>query len=200
MAGRIIFATGNKDKVREIKGIFGDLPYEILTMKEVGIDVDPEENGATFEENALIKARAVAEFSGDIVMADDSGLEIDYLDKAPGVLSARFMGQDTSYDVKNNALLEKLNGVPFEERTARFVCAIAAVLPDGTEYVVRGTMEGYIGDKIAGENGFGYDPIFFLKEYGCTSAEISEEEKNAISHRGNALRLMRKKLSEEGKL
>lgn len=200
MAGRIIFATGNKDKVREIKGIFGDLPYEILTMKEVGIDVDPEENGATFEENALIKARAVAEFSGDIVMADDSGLEIDYLDKAPGVLSARFMGHDTSYDVKNNALLEKLNGVPFEERTARFVCAIAAVLPDGTEYVVRGTMEGYIGDKIAGENGFGYDPIFFLKEYGCTSAEISEEEKNAISHRGNALRLMRKKLSEEGKL
>lgn len=200
MAGRIIFATGNKDKVREIKGIFGDLPYEILTMKEVGIDVDPEENGATFEENALIKARAVAEFSGDIVMADDSGLEIDYLDKAPGVLSARFMGHDTSYDVKNNALLEKLDGVPFEERTARFVCAIAAVLPDGTEYVVRGTMEGYIGDKIAGENGFGYDPIFFLKEYGCTSAEISEEEKNAISHRGNALRLMRKKLSEEGKL
>ena len=152
------------------------------------------------EENALIKARAVAEFSGDIVMADDSGLEIDYLDKAPGVLSARFMGHDTSYDVKNNALLEKLDGVPFEERTARFVCAIAAVLPDGTEYVVRGTMEGYIGDKIAGENGFGYDPIFFLKEYGCTSAEISEEEKNAISHRGNALRLMRKKLSEEGKL
>lgn len=200
MANRIIFATGNKDKVREIKGIFGDLPYEILTMKEVGIDVDPEENGATFEENALIKARAVAEFSDDIVMADDSGLEIDYLDKAPGVMSARFMGHDTSYDVKNNALLEKLNGVPFEERTARFVCAIAAVLPDGTEYVVRGTMEGYIGDKIAGENGFGYDPIFFLKEYGCTSAEISEEEKNSISHRGNALRLMRNKLSEEGKL
>ncbi len=197
MNNRIIFATGNQDKLREIREIFGDLGMEILSMKEAGISSDPEENGKTFEENALIKARAVASFTDAIVMADDSGLEIDYLDKAPGVLSARFMGHDTSYELKNKALLERLMGVPFEKRTARFVCAIATVLPDGREYVLRGTMEGHIADEIAGANGFGYDPIFYLEDYKCTSAELTEEEKNAISHRGKALRAMRQKLIED---
>ena len=172
-------------------------------MKEAGAEADPEETGTTFEENSLIKARAVKEVlaakgAGDtLVLADDSGLEIDALDKAPGVLSARFMGHD-SYDVKNAALLEKLEGVPEEKRTARFVCAISCILPDGTEFVKRGTMEGKIGHEIAGENGFGYDPIFIPDGYTVSSAVISPDEKNLISHRGKALRAMYQELS--GKL
>lgn len=196
---QVIVATGNKDKMREVKEIMAG--YEVLSMKEAGCAADPEENGQTFEENALIKARAVAALAGDaLVLADDSGLEVDYLDKAPGIYSARFMGHDTSYDIKNQAILEKLADVPKEERTARFVCAVAAVLPNGQEYTVRGTMEGYIADGIAGANGFGYDPIFWLEEYGCTSAELTEEQKNAISHRGKALRAMTQKLHECGEL
>ncbi|MCQ2492315.1 MAG: RdgB/HAM1 family non-canonical purine NTP pyrophosphatase [Lachnospiraceae bacterium] len=194
---KIIFATGNQNKLREIREIFADFDCEIVSMKEAGIDVDVEENGKTFEENALIKAKAIHELTGELVMADDSGLEVDYLDKAPGVESARWMGRDTSYDVKNQKLIDLLDGVPDEKRTARFVAAIAAVLPDGREFTLRGTMEGRIAYKIAGANGFGYDPIFFLPEYGCTSAEISPEEKNAISHRGKGLRMMRKLLEEE---
>ena len=188
---KIIFATGNKDKMREIREIMADVDVEIISMKEAGIQVDVVEDGTTFEENGLIKARAIAEHTDAIVLADDSGLEIDYLDKAPGVYSARFMGEDTSYDIKNKALIDKLDGVPKEERTARFVCAIAAVLPDKTERVVRETMEGYIGYEAEGENGFGYDPIFFLDEFGCSSAALSREQKNAISHRGKALRAMK---------
>ena len=132
-----------------------------------------------------------------VVLADDSGLEIDYLNKEPGIYSARFIGEDISYDIKNQAILDLLAGVPKEERTARFVCSIAAVLPDGRELVTRETMEGYIGDKIAGENGFGYDPIFCVEKYGCTTAELSEEQKNEISHRGKALRAMKEKLAKE---
>ena len=175
---KIIFATGNKDKLREITEILSDC------------DVD----GKTFEDNALIKARAIAAHTDAIVLADDSGLEIDYLNKEPGVYSARYMGEDTSYDIKNNNLIERLDGVPKEKRTARFVCAIAAVLPDGKELVTRQTMEGYIGWEIAGANGFGYDPIFYLDEYGCSSAELTPQQKNAISHRGKALRAMKEML------
>lgn len=194
---RIVFATGNKDKMREIRQILGALPYEIVSMKEAGVNIDIVEDGSTFEENAMIKARAVAEHCDDIVLADDSGLEIDYLNKEPGIYSARYLGRETPYPEKNAQILEKLSGVPDSQRSARFVCAIAAHIPDGREFVVRGTMEGIIGHEIAGENGFGYDPIFFLPEYGKTSAEISPEEKNEVSHRGKALRMMADKLREE---
>ena len=193
---RIIFATGNKDKMREIREIMADVDVEVISMKEAGIEVDVVEDGKTFEENSLIKAKAIAAHTDAIVLADDSGLEIDYLDKAPGVYSARFMGEDTSYDIKNQALIDKLEGVPKEERTARFVCAIGAVLPNKETLVVRETMEGYIGYEIAGENGFGYDPIFYLDEFGCSSAALSREQKNAISHRGKALRAMKDILLE----
>ncbi|MDY3871824.1 MAG: XTP/dITP diphosphatase [Roseburia lenta] len=191
---KIIFATGNQNKMREICEIYEDLGYEILSMKEAGISVDIVEDGKTFEENALIKARAIADQVDAIVLADDSGLEIDYLNKEPGIYSARYMGEDTSYDIKNANLIERLDGVPKEKRTARFVCAVAAVFPDGSEKVVRGTIEGYIGWKLEGENGFGYDPIFYVDAYGCSTAAMSREEKNAISHRGNALRKMKEEL------
>ena len=183
---KIIFATGNAGKLREIREIMEGTEVEVLSMKEAGISVDVVEDGTTFEENALIKAKAIAEYTDAIVLADDSGLEVDYLDKAPGVYSARFMGEDTSYEIKNQAIIDKLDGVPKEQRTARFVCVIAAVLPDGRSMSTRQTMEGYIGYHAEGENGFGYDPIFMLEEYGCSSAAISREEKNAISHRGKA--------------
>lgn len=191
---KIVFATGNKDKMREIREIMADCPVEIVSMKEAGIVADIVEDGSTFEENAMIKARAVAEYTDGIVLADDSGLEIDALNKEPGVLSARYMGEDTSYSIKNQNLIERLEGVPKEQRSARFVCAIAAVLPDGQELVTRQTMEGYIGWEPEGENGFGYDPIFYLDEFGCSSAALSREQKNAISHRGKALRAMKELL------
>jgi len=192
MERKIIFATGNKNKMLEIRMILADLGMPILSMKEAGIDVDVVEDGTTFEENALIKAKAIAKLTENcIVLADDSGLEIDYLNGEPGIYSARYAGTDTSYDIKNNLLISRLKGVPDNERTARFVCAIAAVFPEGTSEVVRGTIEGQIGYEIKGENGFGYDPIFYLPEYGCTTAELSPEKKNELSHRGNALRMMR---------
>lgn len=201
---KIIFATGNKNKMIEIRMILADLGAEILSQKEAGIEADVVENGTTFEENALIKATEIAKiartmqgFENAVVLADDSGLEIDYLNKEPGIYSARYMGEDTSYDIKNNALLERLEGVPDEKRTARFVCAIAAAFPDGTSEVLRGTMEGIIGHEIRGENGFGYDPIFFLPEYECTSAELAPEKKNELSHRGEGLRKMRAVLEEK---
>lgn len=193
---RIVVATQNQGKVREIKSIFNNSDYEVVTMTEAGISESPEENGTTFEENALIKARAVAAKCEDIVLADDSGLEVDYLGKEPGVYSARYMGEDTSYHIKNANIIERLDGVPDELRTARFVAAVAAHLPDGKEFVLRAAMEGRIGYEEKGENGFGYDPIFFLPEYGCTSAEISMEEKNRISHRGKAFRLIKEKIED----
>lgn len=192
MERKIIFATGNENKMKEIRMILADLGMPILSMKEAGIDVDVVEDGTTFEENALIKATEIAKYTENcIVLADDSGLEIDYLNKEPGIYSARYAGVDTSYDIKNNLLLGRLSGVPDEERTARFVCAVAAAFPDGTTEVVRGTIEGIIGHEIIGENGFGYDPIFYLPEYGYTTAQLPPEKKNELSHRGNALRLMR---------
>ncbi len=191
---KLIFATGNEGKMKEIRMILGDLDYEILSLKEAGIQADIVEDGTTFEENAVIKARAISELSGCLVLADDSGLEVDYMDKMPGIFSARWMGEDTSYDIKNKAILEKLEGVPEKQRTARFVCAIAAAFPDGRVVTKRATIEGIIGYEIKGENGFGYDPIFYVPEYGRTTAELTPEEKNAISHRGKALRLMREEL------
>lgn len=192
MEQKIVFATGNENKMKEIRMILSDLGMPIVSMKEANVAVDVEENGTTFEENALIKATEIAKKVPDcIVLADDSGLEIDYLNKEPGIYSARYAGVDTSYDVKNRLLLERLDGVPDAQRTARFVCAVAAVFPDGRTEVVRGTVEGIIGQAPAGENGFGYDPIFYLPEYGCTTAELPPEKKNELSHRGEALRKMR---------
>lgn len=199
----IIFATGNKNKMIEIRMILADLGCKILSQKEAGIQADVVEDGQTFEENALIKATTIAdiarkmpEYKNAVVLADDSGLEIDALNKEPGIYSARYMGEDTSYDIKNQALIDRLEGVPDEKRTARFVCAIAAALPDGSTEVVRGTMEGRIGYEITGENGFGYDPIFYLPQFGCSSAELEPEKKNELSHRGEGLRKMRKVLEE----
>ena len=200
----IIFATGNKNKMIEIRMILADLGCKILSQKEAGIQADVVEDGQTFEENALIKATTIAdiarkmpEYKNAVVLADDSGLEIDALNKEPGMYSARYMGEDTSYDIKNQALIDRLEGVPDEKRTARFVCAIAAALPDGSTEVVRGTMEGRIGYEITGENGFGYDPIFYLPQFGCSSAELEPEKKNELSHRGEGLRKMRKVLEEK---
>lgn len=197
---RMIFATGNENKMVEIREILGDLPLEILSMKQAGISADIEENGTSFEENALIKAREVCRLAGEMVLADDSGLEIDYLNGEPGIYSARYMGENTSYREKNKNLMERLEGVPDEKRTARFVCAIAAVFPDGKELVVRGTVEGIIGYEERGENGFGYDPIFYLPKRGLTTAELPPEEKNSISHRGNALRKMKELMEKENLL
>lgn len=200
----IIFATGNKNKMIEIRMILADLGCRILSQKEAGIQADVVEDGQTFEENALIKATTIAdiarkmpEYKNAVVLADDSGLEIDALNKEPGIYSARYMGEDTSYDIKNQALIDRLEGVPDEKRTARFVCAIVAALPDGSTEVVRGTMEGRIGYEITGENGFGYDPIFYLPQFGCSSAELEPEKKNELSHRGEGLRKMRKVLEEK---
>ena len=217
MKTKIIVATKNAGKIREIKSIFNFENWEVVTMSEENLDPEIEENGKTFEENSLIKARTVREaylqkiseemaenysdfenvleylesqYNNVFIFADDSGLEVDALNKEPGVLSARYMGEDTSYHIKNASIIERLDGVELKKRTARFVCALSSIDLEGNEEVVRETMEGYIGYKEAGENGFGYDPIFMLPEYGCSSSEISMEEKNKISHRGKAIRRM----------
>lgn len=192
---KLIFATGNKNKMEEIRQIMSDTDYEVLSMKEAGIEIDVEENGATFEENALLKAEAIANKITDaIVLADDSGLEIDYLGKEPGVRSSRFLGEDTSYTVKNNHILNLLEGVQGKKRSARFVCVIAAIFPNKKKETVRATIEGEIAMESKGEEGFGYDPIFYVPEFGCTTAELTMEQKNQISHRGKALTEIKKKL------
>lgn len=182
--------------MKEIRMILEDTYPEILSMKEAGITADIVEDGKTYEENALIKARAVAAASGELVLADDSGLEIDYLNREPGIYSARYLGEDTSYSIKNANLIKRLEGVPEEQRTARFVCAIAAAFPDGREMTVRAAIEGRIGYGEKGSHGFGYDPIFYVPEMGRTTAELTEEEKNLVSHRGKALRLMKEELKK----
>ncbi len=182
--------------MKEIRMILGDLDYEILSMKEAGITADIVEDGKSFEENAIIKATAISKIANCLVLADDSGLEVDYMDKMPGIFSARWLGEDTSYAVKNQKIIENLSGVPDDKRTARFVCAIAAAFPDGRVVTKRGTIEGIIGYEERGENGFGYDPIFFLPEYGKTTAELSPEEKNKISHRGKALQMIKDELQD----
>ena len=184
---RIIFATGNAGKMKEIREIMKDTDYEVVSMKEANVSPDIVEDGQTFEENALIKARAVCAASGLPALADDSGLEVDYLNKAPGIYSARFLGEDTSYEIKNKYILDKLSGVAENKRTARFVCAIAAVFPDGREETRTATIEGKIAYESAGENGFGYDPIFYVPEFSATTAQLTMEQKNQISHRAKAL-------------
>lgn len=205
MGQRIIFATGNAGKMREIREILADMDMEVLSMKEAGVEADIVENGSTFEENAVIKAKTAAgmleEHLGNrqdavIVLADDSGLEIDALNKEPGIYSARYMGEDTPYSVKSANLIARLAGVPDEKRTARFVCAIAAVMPNGEIITTQGVIEGRIGYEEKGNNGFGYDPIFYVPEYGRTTAQLTEEEKNRISHRGKALEAMKDELKK----
>ena len=194
---KVIFATGNENKLREIRQITEGMNLEIVSMKDAGYYTDVEETGTTFEENAYLKASAIAKKCGLPTLADDSGLEIDHLGKEPGIYSSRYMGEDTPYPVKNAELLRRMEGVPDDKRTARFVCAICYVRPDGSSETVRETMEGIVAHEIKGENGFGYDPIFFLPDRGCTSAELAPEDKNAISHRGKALRKMRDILEKE---
>jgi len=191
MERKVIFATSNEGKMKEVRAILEDLGMKVLSMKEAGIHVDVVEDGTTFEENAVIKATEIQKVCGEIVLADDSGLEVDYLNKEPGIYSARYMGEDTSYRIKNQSLIDRLEGIEDEKRTARFVCAIAAAFPDGSVEVTRGTIEGRIGYEESGTNGFGYDPIFYVPEYGCTTAELSPEQKNEVSHRGKALRKMK---------
>lgn len=200
---QIIFATGNQGKLREVQAILRDCEAEVISMKEAGFELEIEENGTTFEENALIKARAVAdalaarkEAQACVVMADDSGLEIDCLNGEPGVYSARYLGEDTPFDVKSRDFLRRMADVPEEKRGARFVCAIAAIFPDGGTVTTSGIVEGRIGYELRGDNGFGYDPIFYLPEYGRTAAELSDEEKNRISHRSRALELMKEELKK----
>lgn len=192
----MIFATGNMGKMKEIKAILGDIGEEILSMKEAGIDMDIVEDGNTFEENAIIKAKAVMERTGQLALADDSGLEIDALNKEPGIYSARYMGEDTPYEIKNSNLIERMKGIKGKDRSARFVCVIAAAFPDGEIITTRGTIEGVIAEEPAGENGFGYDPIVYVPEYGMTTGQMDPDAKNAISHRGKALTAMKKILEE----
>ncbi|RDU24768.1 XTP/dITP diphosphatase [Anaerosacchariphilus polymeriproducens] len=194
MRQKIIFATGNEGKMKEIRMILSEFDADIFSLKEAGIDIEIVEDGDSFEENALIKAKEISKLIDGIVLADDSGLEIDYLNKEPGIYSARYGGEHTSYNVKNKMLIDRLEGVPDELRTARFVCVIAAILPDGTQLTTRGTIEGRIGYHEQGENGFGYDPIFWVPQFRCTTAELSPELKNEISHRGKALLKMKKEL------
>lgn len=194
---KIIVATGNQNKMKEIREIIKRDDIEFVSLKDDGLqDIEIVEDGKTFEENAVIKAKTIADITKNIVIADDSGLEVDYLDKAPGVYSARYMGEDTPYTIKNNHIIELLKDAKGEERSARFVCVIACVMPDGETFTTRGTIEGRIGYEEKGENGFGYDPIFYLPERGCTTAELPPEQKNEISHRGRALKAMYKKLED----
>ncbi len=196
---RLIFATSNENKMREIRMILSDLDMPILSMKDAGIDVDIVETGETFAENARIKAMAVSSKAGlnDIVLADDSGLVVDYIGGEPGVYSARYMGRDVSYDIKNLNIIDRLKDAKEDERTARFVCAIVAVFPDGSMLESEGVVEGVIAHEPAGNEGFGYDPIFYLPERGMTTAQLPPEEKNAISHRGRALTAMRAELMDK---
>lgn len=200
---QVIFATGNEGKMREIRAILGDMELKIRSMKEAGLAPDIEENGSTFEENARIKAQTVADALSAqektracVVMADDSGLEIDALNGGPGVYSARYLGEETPFSEKSADLLRRLKDVPEKERSARFVCAIAAVFPDGETVITRGVIEGRIGYELRGDNGFGYDPIFYLPEYGRTAAELTDDEKNRISHRSRALEQMKEELKK----
>ena len=196
MSKKVIFATGNVGKMKEIKMILSDLDIELISMKEAGIDVEIVEDGASFEENALIKAKTIMELTGELTLADDSGLEVDYLNKEPGIYSARYMGEETSYKIKNKSIIDRLKGVEGQDRSARFVCVIAAAFPDGSSLTTRGTIEGLIGYEEKGDNGFGYDPIVYIPEYDATTAQLSAPIKNTISHRGKALVKMKEKLGK----
>ena len=194
---KLVFATGNQGKVNEFKQMLGE-QYDIYSMKDLGLDIEIVEDGKTFEENAILKAEAVMKATGEMVLADDSGFEVDYLNKVPGIYSARYLGEDTPYSIKNAEILKRCEGVPIEQRDARFVCVIACAYPDGKVETTTGIMEGKLAFEAKGSNGFGYDPIFYLPERGCTSGELLPEEKNAISHRGIAIRKMVQILQKEG--
>lgn len=202
---RIVFATGNAGKVREIKDILDDTEASVYSLKDMGLRSEADENGASFGDNAFIKAHEIydilkksGQMTDTIVMADDSGLCIDALGGEPGVHSARFMGHDTDYSIKNAAILKKLENVPDDKRGAQFVCHICAIDENGRRYDAEDEMPGMIAHESRGREGFGYDPIFYLPELGRTSGELSEEEKNAISHRGKVLRSMKRILREKG--
>ena len=197
MMTELVLASGNQGKIAEFQRLLENLDIAVHSMKEYPQIGEIEENGATFEENALIKAEAVMKLTGELTIADDSGLEVDYLHGEPGIYSARYLGEDTSYDIKNNHIIDLLAGVPDDQRTARFVCVIACAFPDGRTITVRGVIEGRIGYEQKGENGFGYDPIFYVPEFGCTTAELSSEDKNKVSHRGKALTAMYEELKRE---
>jgi len=194
VSNKVIFATGNVGKMKEIRMILSDLDIELLSMKEAGIEVDIVEDGTSFEENAMIKAKTIMELTGEITLADDSGLEVDYLNKEPGIYSARYMGEKTPYTIKNKSIIDRLEGVCGQDRSARFVCVIAAAFPDGRALTTRGTIEGLIGYEEKGDNGFGYDPIVYIPEFNATTAQLSSRIKNIISHRGKALELMKEEL------
>ena len=182
----IIVASTNQGKIKEIKAMLKDIDIEVLSMKDVlEQELEIEETGTTFKENALIKAQTIANIVNKPVLADDSGLEVDALDKQPGIYSARFLGADTSYNINNQNIIDALKD---KERTARFVCAMALVIPGQEPILIEETMEGLINDKIEGANGFGYDPIFYFPPCQMTSAMMSMEEKNKYSHRAKALK------------
>lgn len=191
---RVIIASNNKHKIEEIKEIIGDYFEEVLSLKEAGISVDVEENGATFEENAYIKAKAIFDMTHEAVIADDSGLEVYALNGAPGVFSARYAGEHGNDDKNNQKLLVELKNVPEEKRGARFVCSIVLLTADGKRINAMGYVEGRIGYDKKGSNGFGYDPLFVVPEYNKTFAELLPVEKNAISHRSMALKDLKNKL------
>ena len=185
----LLLATTNQDKLEEYRAIFSDLPFRLLSLHDILLKMDVEETGTTFARNAELKAVAYAKASGLLTLADDSGLEIDALDGAPGVYSARFGGSEASYEARFRLILEQLKGLQAERRTARFRCVIAIVEPSGYCQTVEGTIEGRIADAPRGENGFGYDPIFLVPDLGKTTAELTPEQKNRISHRGRAAQL-----------
>ena len=192
----IVAATQNKHKIVEIEAITKEFGMSVISRKDAGVpDVEIVEDGSTFEENSYKKAYEIMKLCGQVTIADDSGLEVDALNGEPGVYSARYMGEDTSYRIKNQSLVDRLEGVPVGKRTARFVCVIAAAFPDGTVCTTKGTIEGKIGYEERGENGFGYDPIFYLPDMSRTTAELSPEEKNAVSHRGKALAAMKEQIA-----
>ena len=192
---KLIIASNNEHKLIEIKAILGHRFEEILSLREAGIEHETVEDGATFMENALKKAREIAQLSGCCALADDSGLCVDALGGAPGIYSARFSGVHGDDKANNRLLLEKMRGV--EDRRAHFTCAMALVRPDGSSVTAEGTFHGLIGQEEKGSNGFGYDPLLYLPEYGCTSAQLLPEEKNRISHRFKALQALVSQLDGE---
>ena len=185
MKQRLIVATNNKHKAEEIKNMLFDFDFEVLSLADLNIDIEVEENGSTYAENALIKAMALRNLTDGWILADDSGLEIDALDRAPGIYSARYLGEDTPYIIKNSMILDKLEDV--EDRSARFVCSIALVFEDGSYWITVNKCEGSISESIQGENGFGYDPIFIPQGHSSTFGVLPAEIKNSISHRAKAL-------------
>jgi XTP/dITP diphosphohydrolase len=196
LENKIIFATKNKNKIKEINMMLEGSNLKIISMEEASVDIDVVEDGKTFEENAIKKATEIMKVTNSTVLADDSGLEVDYMNKAPGIYSARYGGVETSYRVKNQMIMDELKTVQGADRSARFVCVIAAAFPNGDILTTRGTIEGVIAHEEKGQNGFGYDPIFYVEEYNCTTAEMSSELKNKISHRGKALLAMKEKLKD----